>query len=174
MVLDEKAKAKRADVLAKAHSVVVLCLGDKVLREVSKETTELGIVEKCEELYMTKSLANRIFMKQRLYAYRFSEERNILEQLEDFSKAIDNLENIDVKIDDEVKTILLLNALPKVYDQMRDAILFGREGTVTLQQVQSALRSKELQRNGDPANASAPDSLNIKKFKAKKGFKKEK
>lgn len=140
----------------------------------SKETTALGIFEKCEELYMTKLLANRLFMKQRLYVYRFPEERNIQEQLEDFSKALDDLENIDVKIDDEDKAILLLNALPKVYDQMRDVILFGMEGTVTLQQVQSALRSKELQRNADTANGPTPESLSIKKFKAKKGFKKDK
>ena len=86
-----------------------------------------------------------------------------------FSKAIDDLENIDVKIDDEDKAILLLNALPKVYDQKRDAILFGREGTVTLQQVQSALRSKELQRSADPVNGPTPESFSIKKFKAKKG-----
>ena len=33
--LDEKAKLKLAEIHAKAHSVVILCLGDKVLREVS-------------------------------------------------------------------------------------------------------------------------------------------
>lgn len=45
--LDEKAKTKRAEVLAKAHSVVILSLSDKVLREVSKETNALGILQKC-------------------------------------------------------------------------------------------------------------------------------
>ena len=87
VVLDDKAKSKRAEVLAKAHSVVVLSLGDKVLREVSKETTALGILEKCEDLYMTKSLANRLFVKQRLYSYMFTEEKNIMEQLRDFNKS---------------------------------------------------------------------------------------
>ena len=87
-------------------------------------------------------------MKQRLYSWRFLEDKSIIEQLEDFDKAVDDLENIDVVIDDENKAILLLNALPKSYDQLRDAILFGREGTITLLEVQSALRSKELQRSG--------------------------
>ena len=62
MELDEKAKITRAEVLAKAHSVVYLNR-DKVLRKVSKETTAMGILEKCEDFYMTKSLANRLFMK---------------------------------------------------------------------------------------------------------------
>lgn len=41
-VLDAKATANREEILAKAHSTVVLCLGDKVLREVAKETTAAG------------------------------------------------------------------------------------------------------------------------------------
>lgn len=67
-----------------------------------------------------------------------------------------------------------MNALPRMYDQMRDAILFGREGTVTLLEVQSALRAKKLHRNGEKAQESIPESLNIKKFKGKKPFKKDK
>ena len=45
---DEKAIAKRAEIMAKAHNVVVLCLGDKVLREVAKETTAARILGKLE------------------------------------------------------------------------------------------------------------------------------
>ena len=142
---DEKAKSKLAEIHAKAHSVVILCLGDKVLREVSKETTAAGILTKLESLYMTKSLANRLCMKQRLYYYRFLEDRGISEQLEEFNKAVDDLENIDVQIDDEDKAIMLLNALPKSYDHLRDAMVYGREKTITLTEVQSALRAKELQ-----------------------------
>lgn len=79
---------------------------------------------------MTKSLANRLCMKQRLYSYKFSEERGIGEQLEEFNKAVDDLENIDVQINDEDKVILLLNALPKNYDHLRDAMVYGRETTL--------------------------------------------
>ena len=59
----------------------------------------------------------------------------MLEQLEDFSKTVDDLENIDVSIGDEDKTILLLNALPSSYDQLPDAILYGQEKTVTFLEV---------------------------------------
>ena len=110
---DEKAIAKKAEIEAKAHSAIVLCLGDKVLREVAKEKTAANILTKLEELYLTKSLANRLFMKQRLYSYKFLEGKGVLEQLEDFNKAVDDLKNIDVTIGDEDKAILLLNALPR-------------------------------------------------------------
>ena len=67
---------------------------------------------------MTKSLANHLCMKQRLYSYRFLEDRGISEQLEEFNKAVDDLENINVQINDEDKAIMLLNALPKNYDHL--------------------------------------------------------
>lgn len=172
-VLDEKETLKREEMMAKAHSVIVLCLGDKVLREVVKETNALGILEKLESLYLTKSLANRLYMKQRLYSYRFTEDKSAIEQLGDFNKAIDDLENIDATIGDEDKAILLLNALPKSYEQMRDAIMYGRDKTITLSEVQSALRAKDLQKSGAGSGVEQlPESLNIKKFKGKKGFKK--
>ena len=170
---DEKALAKRAEIMAKAHSVVVLCLGDKVLREVAKETTAAGILTKLENLYLTKSLANRLCMKQRLYSYRFLDDKGVMEQLEDFNKAIDDLENIDVTIGDEDKAILLLNALPKSYDHLRDAMMYGREGTITFLEVQSALRAKELQSVGARNVDSTSESLNIKGFKGKKASKKK-
>ena len=170
---DEKEVAKKAEVIAKAHSAVVLCLGDKVLREVAKETTAAGILEKLEGLYLTKSLANRLLMKQRLYSYKFQEDKGILEQLEDFGKVVDDLENIDVTIGDEDKAILLLNALPKSYDHLRDAIMYGREGTITLLEVQSALRAKEQQKGNAKGQEPISESLTIKKFKSKKSFKKD-
>jgi hypothetical protein len=48
----------------KARSVIVLCLGDKVLRGVAKEPTVASMWSKFEYLYMTKSLAHRQFLKQ--------------------------------------------------------------------------------------------------------------
>ena len=123
--LDKKAQAKLEEMQLKAHSVVILCLGDKVLREVQSETTASAILQKLDEVYLAKSLANHLYMKKRLYSYSFTEDKSIVEQLEDFNKSIDDLEAVDVKITDEDKAILVLNALPNSYDQMRDAILMA-------------------------------------------------
>ncbi|GJR57321.1 hypothetical protein Tco_1499483 [Tanacetum coccineum] len=53
---DMEAQAK-AELNKKAHNAVILCLGNKVLREVTGETTTAGVWTKLETLYMTKSLA---------------------------------------------------------------------------------------------------------------------
>nr|GEZ30194.1 retrovirus-related Pol polyprotein from transposon TNT 1-94 [Tanacetum cinerariifolium] len=68
---DMEAQAK-AELNKKAHSVVILCLGNKVLREVTGETTAAGVWSKLETLYMTKSLANKLYLKKKLYTFYMS------------------------------------------------------------------------------------------------------
>nr|GEV49115.1 retrovirus-related Pol polyprotein from transposon TNT 1-94 [Tanacetum cinerariifolium] len=48
----------------KAYIALVLCLGDRVLQEITKETTAAWILKKLETLYMKKSLANRLYLKK--------------------------------------------------------------------------------------------------------------
>ena len=65
--------AKKTEMKDKAVSAIILCLGDKVLREVARETTAMFMWNKLDSLYMTKSLAHRQCLKQQLYFYRMVE-----------------------------------------------------------------------------------------------------
>ncbi|KAL1565167.1 E3 ubiquitin-protein ligase upl4 [Salvia divinorum] len=175
---DERSIAKRQEIMEKAHSAIILSLGDRVLREVSKETSAASIWAKLEGIYMTKSLANRLYMKQKVYSYKFVEGRGVVEQLEEFNKSLDDLENIDVQIEDEDKAIMLLNALPKSYEHLKDAMLFGRENTISFDEVQSALKAKEFQRSNCKFTDASAESLSLsaddKAPSKKKGSKKPK
>ena len=68
----EKTDKEKIEMVEKAHSAIILSLGDKVLREVSKEITAAGLWRKLDTLYMTKSLANRLFLKQKLYSFKMA------------------------------------------------------------------------------------------------------
>ena len=57
-------QAEKTEMVDKARSAIVLCLGDKVLRDVAKEPTATSMWSKLESLYMTKSLPHRQFLKQ--------------------------------------------------------------------------------------------------------------
>ena len=48
---------------------------------------------------MTKSLVNRLYLKQALYYFKMHEDKSMDEQLDQFNKLILDLENIDVFID---------------------------------------------------------------------------
>ena len=92
---------------------------------------------------MTKSLVNRLYLKQALYSFKMQEDRTMESQLDVFNKLILDLENIDVTIDDEDQALLLLCALPKSFSHFKETLLYGRE-SLSLVEVQLALNSKEL------------------------------
>ena len=130
------------------------------MREVCKEKSAADLWAKLDSIYMTKSLANKLYMKQKLYSFKIVEGKGISEQLEDFAKALDDLENIDIEIKDEDKAIILLNALPKSFEQLKDAMLYWMENTITYEQVQVALKTKEINQVSvkplDPVSESSP------------------
>jgi hypothetical protein len=47
----------------KTLSAIILCLGDKVLREVAKEKSVAAIWAKLDSLYMTKYLAQKQYLE---------------------------------------------------------------------------------------------------------------
>ena len=126
-------KKEKQDILDKAQSTLILSLGDRALREVSRETSTAAFWRKLESLYMTKSLANRLYLKQRLYSFKMQEGRSIEDQIDKFNKIIDDLANVDVKIKDEDQTMKLLSSLPKSYEHFIDAMLYGRMQTLTME-----------------------------------------
>ena len=87
---------EKTDMIEKARSAIILCLGDKALREVARERIAVTMWIKLESLYMTKSLAHRLCLKQQLYSFKMTETRSIVEQLAKSNKIIDDLENIEV------------------------------------------------------------------------------
>ncbi|GJW76326.1 retrovirus-related pol polyprotein from transposon TNT 1-94 [Tanacetum coccineum] len=89
-----KAEAK-AELNKKAHSAVILCLGNNVLREVTGETIAAGVWTKLETLYMTKSLANKLYMKKKLYTFYTRAGRKIFEHIDEFNKIVLDLANIE-------------------------------------------------------------------------------
>ncbi|GJV29336.1 retrovirus-related pol polyprotein from transposon TNT 1-94 [Tanacetum coccineum] len=139
---DMEAEAK-AELNKKAHSSVILCLGNKVLREVTGETTAARVRTKLETLYKTKSLANKLYLKKKLYTFYMPVGRKISEHIDEFNKIVLDLANIEVKFEDEDLALLLLTSLPASYEHFVDTLLYGREA-LTLEDVMAILKSKEI------------------------------
>jgi sRNA-binding regulator protein Hfq len=64
-----------------------------------KSATKLW--KKLEEVYMTKSFANKLRLKERLYTIHMSKGIYMQSRLNEFNSIIVVLESFDVKIDDE-------------------------------------------------------------------------
>ncbi|GJU53066.1 copia LTR rider [Tanacetum coccineum] len=144
----EKTAALKTDVYKKAHSALLLCLDNKVLREVNKEDSAAGVWLKLETLYMTKSLANKLYLKKKLFTFYMHSGKKLSEHIDEFNKLIGDLANIDVDIDDEDQALMLLTSLPSSYDNFVETLLYGRE-SLTLEDVLSSLNSRELKKRTD-------------------------
>jgi len=89
-----KSQVEKTEMVDKASSAIVLCLGNKILRDIVKEPTAASMWSKFEYLYMTKCLAHWQFLKQQLYSFKMVESKAIMEQLAEFNRILDYLENI--------------------------------------------------------------------------------
>ncbi|KAL8501321.1 hypothetical protein ACS0TY_020750 [Phlomoides rotata] len=170
------AKERKIEIMEKAHSAIILCLGDKPPREVSKEKTAIDVWKKLESLYQTKSISNKLYVKQKLLDFRMSEDKNLSEQLDTFNRYVDDLEDLDVKLEDDDKALMLLNALPKSLENFKDAVLFGRQDQVSYDGVLAAVKTMILRVQGRDSKAEKKtqdpaESLNVKFKKGNKSFK---
>nr|CAD1818064.1 unnamed protein product [Ananas comosus var. bracteatus] len=70
---DSLTAEQKEEIDDKALTAIQLCLSDEVLREVLDEKTAAGLWLKLESLYMTKSLTNKLYLKQGLFILRMAE-----------------------------------------------------------------------------------------------------
>ncbi|GJV01111.1 hypothetical protein Tco_1334680 [Tanacetum coccineum] len=113
---DMEAQAK-AKLNKKAHSAVILYLGNKVRRE--------------------------LYLKKKLYKFDMPARRKISEYIDEYNKIVLDLANVEVKFEDEDLALLLLTSLPASYEHFVDTLLYGREA-LTLEDVMATLYSKEI------------------------------
>ncbi|KAJ9548963.1 hypothetical protein OSB04_021506 [Centaurea solstitialis] len=126
----------------KAQSQIRLHLSHDVLQDVLKETSAAAIWLKLEQLLMTKSLPNKLHLKQRLFYLKMAEGSSLSSHLSTFKELVCNLENMDVTYEDDDLALFLLTSLPDSYSHFRDTIMYSRD-TLVLDDVIVALDSKD-------------------------------
>ena len=99
---------------------------------------------KIESLYMTKSLANRLYIKKRMFSLKMAEGSSLNEHIDEFNKVCDTLETIDEGLNDEGKALLLVRSLPPLYSNFVDALMYGRQ-SLSLDKVKATLNTRGLQ-----------------------------
>ncbi|KAL8549453.1 hypothetical protein ACS0TY_008332 [Phlomoides rotata] len=128
--------------------------------------TVIDVWRKLESLYQTKSVSNKLYVKQKLLDFRMSEGKDLNEQLDTFNRYIDDLEDLDVKMEDDDKALMLLNALPRSLYNFKDSVLFGNQDGVSYESVLAAVKTKILRVRGRGATADKvahdpAESLNV-------------
>src|SRR3954464_8477402 len=129
----------------RALSAIFMSVTDNVLREIATEKTASDAWKKLEELYSEKSLMHRLYLKKRLYNLRMVEGTPVKQHLDVFNSIIMDLGNIDIKVESEDQALIVLSSLPASYETFVDTFLYGKD-TISLDDISSALKSKELKK----------------------------
>ena len=140
------------DIDKKAKSTIILSLGDSVIREVAKEKIVADLWAKLENVYMAKSLANRLYIKKMMFTLKMAEGSSLDDHIYEFNKVCDTLEIIDEGLDDEGKALLLVSSLPQSYSNFVDALMCRRQ-TLSLDEVKAALNTRGLQEKSGSMNS---------------------
>jgi len=64
-----------------------------------------------ESKYLTKSIENCLHLKKRLYRFQLKKEISIGEHMNNYTKILANLANVEEGIKEEDKALILLNSL---------------------------------------------------------------
>src|SRR6516165_6372436 len=94
---------KKKEVLKKAYNTLILSLSDKMCRQISHDKTAKEVWFKLDTLYMKKTLSNRLYLKEKFFTFKMAESIRSQDQINEFVKLCNNLKNIQIKYDDEVK-----------------------------------------------------------------------
>jgi hypothetical protein len=112
---------------------------------VSEEATTKDLWDKLGKLYQSKSLVNKLFLRNKLYSLRMRDGDSVVEHLNAFNIVVSQLVSIGIKISDEDKCISLLCSLPDLWDSIVVAI--GSNTTsFKFDEVLSSLLSEEIRR----------------------------
>jgi len=101
-----------------AFTNIHLALADEVLSTVVEKKTVKEIWDTLTKLYESKSLHNKIFLKQRLYTFRMTETTSVTDHINTIRTLFSQLTTLSQQIEENGRAELLLQSLPNSYDQL--------------------------------------------------------
>ena len=122
------------------------CLEQELKYDVIGVTSAMKMWEILNNKYLTKSVENRLHLLRRLFRFQMSRGTSLAAHVNNYTKLLSDLANVDEKISDEYKAIILLGSLPdEEYDTFVLTLLNGRS-SISYSEVTNALTNYDLRR----------------------------
>lgn len=137
-------KEQKEETYELAYTSIILYLSDAVLRKVGKLKTTKKLWQKLEDLYLLKSTPNKLYLLERFFSFKMDSSKELDDNLNVFNKLVQDIVNCGESVPETYKAIILLNAIPDIYREVKNAIKYGRD-ILTPEIVVDSLRSKEME-----------------------------
>uniref|UniRef100_A0A803NCW4 CCHC-type domain-containing protein n=1 Tax=Chenopodium quinoa TaxID=63459 RepID=A0A803NCW4_CHEQI len=111
-----------------ALGVIRLTLAKSVAYNVKDVTTTIGVIKALSNMYEKPSAMNKVFLMRRLFEIEMNDSGSAPEYINEFNSIIPQLASVEIKFDDEVRSLILLSSLPRSWDTVVASIsnTFGK------------------------------------------------
>lgn len=106
----------------KAHSDLILAISPSELKQIKGCDTAHAVWEKLHSIYQSKGPARKATLLKQLMLHKMAEKECVREHIRNFFDAVDKLQEMEVEINEDLLTIMLLYSLPPSYENFRCAI----------------------------------------------------
>ena len=96
-------------------------------------------------MYISKSLINKLHLKKKLYTLKMTEGLDLRQHINTFKPIISDLLQIDIKFENEDKTMILLTSLSDSYEYLVTTLLYENK-TLELKSILEALLEHKQQK----------------------------
>ena len=102
----------------KMVSTMRLCPANKLMYDVMDEVSIVAISFKLKSRYMSKSLTNKLNLKQKLYGLKMVECVDLAQHINTFNQLISDMLRINIKFNDEDDAMMLLTSVLASYEHL--------------------------------------------------------
>lgn len=130
----------------RVKNLIGTCLSDIILRKVMHEPIAYQMRKALERDYQTKTLPNKIYLKQNFASFKMDESKSVEENMDGFLKLVGDLASLNINVSDEDQAIQLLTSLPSQYEALVHTLKYGTgKDTLTVNEVVSSAYAKEIE-----------------------------
>jgi len=131
----------------KAVAIIRKYIDKSLFEHVSTYTKAYKLWTKLKSLIQKKTPRNKAHLVKRLVKLEYLDGQNMIEHLNTFKGTVNQLTKADMKIDDELQTLLLLSSLPESWDTLVVTLSNSTPyGKLVMDSVTDSLLSEESRR----------------------------
>ena len=132
----------------KARSEMVLSISPAELKQIKTCVTAREAWSKLEDIYQSKGPARKATLLKKLTLYKMAEGSDVRDHLNEFFDTVDKLAEMDIAINEDLLTIMLLYSLPPRFENFRCAIE-SRDALPTPEALRTKIVEENDARKGD-------------------------